>query len=116
MLPSNDYAVEFATLLVERALKHVHAANEDYIQACKVLARAKLEAARATPHPWLGMQVYRFMGGTGIRNRIEHGLVCFKDFQTPDYGNPHIAPGSYFVLVDNKTAHLLNNNWELDLL
>jgi hypothetical protein len=102
--------------LVERAIEAVHLANQEYIKACKDLGYAKVALARANPHEWYGMNVYRIMGGEHIRNRIERGVVCFKDFETLDYGNPHIAPGSYYVLVDGKTAHMLNNDWQLDLL
>lgn len=117
-LPSSDEdpAVQMAEEAVQFALKAVHDANLNYITACTLLGKAKIEAARKQPHPWLGLNVYRIMGGEGLRNRIEHGTVCFKDIQTPDYGNPHIAPGSYYVLVDGKSAHLLNKDWELDLL
>jgi len=116
MEPSNDPAVQTAIEAVELALRRLHEANQYYIQACRVLGRAKIAAARNNPHPWLGQQVYRIMGGEHIRNRIERGVVCFKEVETPDYGNPHIAPGTYYVLVGNKSAHLLNNDWELDLL
>lgn len=101
---------------MELALKDVDAANHRYVAALKILASAKLEAARNEGHPWLGMQVYRIMGGGPIRTRAEHGIVCFKDFETPDYGNAHIMPGTYYVLVDGKSAHMLNKDWELDLL
>ena len=102
--------------LIARALKDVHEANEDYIEACKLLAKAKLNLARSTPHPWYGQSVYRIMGGAGLRHRVEHGVVSFKEYDTPDCGNSHIAPGTYYVLVDGKSAHWLNNDWELDLL
>ena len=119
VLPFSDdpeWSVRMATTRVEVALKRVHEANERYIQACRELAHAKIEVARAKPHPWHNMTVYRIMGGTGIRSRAEYGIVSFKDLSSPDYGNPHIAPGSYYVLVDGKSAHLLNNDWQFDLL
>jgi hypothetical protein len=118
-LPFSDdpeRSIEIAEARVEVALKQVHEANERYIEACRILATAKVEAARLKPHPWHNMSVYRIMGGTGIKPRMEHGVVSFKDLSSPDYGNPHIAPGSYYVLVDGKSAHSLNKDWEIDLL
>jgi hypothetical protein len=113
---ASELALQIATEEVERALNVVHEANQQYIQACKMLARVKMEMARSTPHPWAGLTVYRIMTGAGIRSRIEHGKVVFKDIKDPDYGNAHIAPGSYYVLVDGKSAHMLTKEWELDLL
>jgi hypothetical protein len=115
-MPSPTENVARAEQEVELALMEVHSANERYIKACSALGKAKLELARSTPHPWLGQQVYRIMGGGNIRTRAEHGIVHFKDFHCPDYGNPHIKPGSYYVLVDGKSAHALTKEWELDLL
>ncbi len=106
--------------MAEEAVEHfkalVHDANENYIAACRRLSEAKLERARSQPHPWLGHMVYRIMGGEHLRNRIERGTVQFKEFNTPDYGNPHIPPGSYYVLVDKKHAKWLDKSWELELL
>jgi len=101
---------------VESTLKAVAVANDAYNEACRNLAAVKLAVARETPHPWMGMQVYRVMKGEKVKHRIENGVVCFKGYDTPNYGNPHIQPGSYYVLVNNKTAHWLDNSWQLDLL
>jgi hypothetical protein len=105
-----------ARAAVEAALKLVHDANDAYIQACRELADAKLDEARQKPHPWLGMSVYRVMKGEKVRHREEHGVVCFKEYTDPDYGNSHIQPGMYYVLVDGKSAHWLDDSWLLDLL
>jgi len=105
-----------AKAAVEAALKLVHDANDTYIQACRELAEAKLDTARQKPHPWLGMSVYRVMKGERTKHRAEHGVVCFKEYTDPDYGNSHIQPGMHYVLVDGKSAHWLDDSWMLDLL
>lgn len=112
----DDETVAAAEVAADEALRLVHEANENYIAACKALAVAKLERARFNPHPWMGQAVYRIMGGEHLRNRLERGTVQFKEFNTPDYGNPHIPPGSYYVLVDKKHAKWLDKSWELELL
>lgn len=112
----DDVRVKEAEDAVVAALERVHQANEDYLAACRALAEAKLDRARFNPHPWMGQAVYRIMGGEHLRNRLERGIVQFKEFNTPDYGNPHIPPGSYYVLVDKKHAKWLDKSWELELL
>jgi len=101
---------------VKLALKRVADANAAYIDACKALAYARIEQARNNPHPWMGQTVTRIQKGAGLHNRAETGVVCFKEYSTPDYGNSHIEPGKYYVLVDGKTAHWLDESWQLDLL
>jgi hypothetical protein len=108
--------VTLARAAVEAALKLVHDANEAYIKACKDLADAKLDLAREKAHPWAGMSVYRIMKGERTKHREERGVVCFKEYTDPDYGNSHISPGTYYVLVDGKSAHWLDDSWMLDLL
>lgn len=108
--------VRVAEAEVERALKHLTEANAQYIKAQRRLFVAKLERARDNPHPWFKMAVYRVIKVEGLRNRIEHGVVYFKDQDTPDYGNPHIPVGSYYVLVDGSKAKTLSADWELELL
>jgi hypothetical protein len=105
-----------AQALVEDALKAVTEANARYIDACKELADARLDHARENPHPWAGMHVYKVMKGDKTRTRAVYGVVVFKERNDPDYGNSHIMPGSYYVLVDNKSAHWLDDTWQLDLL
>jgi hypothetical protein len=109
-------SIKACEALVALALEEVEHANRRYVKALKNLSDAKMDMARSNPHEWFGMQVYRIMGGGQLRTRAEHGIVSFKDYQTPDYGNSHISPGSYYVLVDGKSAHALTKEWELDLL
>jgi hypothetical protein len=101
---------------VKLALKRVSDANSEYIEACRELSYAKINHARDNPHPWMGQTVTRIQKGAGLHNRAETGVVCFKEYSTPDYGNSHIEPGKYYVLVDGKTAHWLDESWQLDLL
>ena len=108
--------IEEAKAAVDAAAEAVHAANLEYIKACKLLAQAKLEQARSEPHPWFNMPVYRIMGGGALKHRKEHGRVCFKDFGDDDYGNPHIPHGAYYVLTDSKQAAWLDNSWLVELL
>jgi hypothetical protein len=119
-LSNKLYAVAVATENVEKALRAVQDANDRYKQACTDLGHAKINLARSERHPWFGQQVYRIMGGGTLRTRAEHGVVCFRDVMTPDYGNAHIPVGSYYVLVGETStrpsAHALTKEWELDLL
>lgn len=108
--------VEEAKAAVAAALKLVHDANAAYIQACRDLAEAKIDVSRQKPHPLLGQHVYRVMKGEKTKHRAEHGVVCFKEYSDPDYGNSHIQPGMYYVLVDGNSAHWLDDSWLLDLL
>lgn len=108
--------LEAAKAAVDATLKLVHDANDAYIAACRELADAKLDQARQKPHPWLGMSVYRIMKGDRTKHRQENGVVCFKEYTDPDYGNSHIQPGQCYVLVDGKSAHWLDETWQLDLL
>lgn len=109
-------SIEAAREAVEAARDRVHVANQDYIKACMALSTANLEHARANPHPWMGMAVYRIMGGGELKTRSEHGRVCFKDRGSDDYGNPHIPIGAYYVLIDNRRAAWLDESWLLELL
>lgn len=109
------YTIQEAQAMVDLALKQVKEANDYYITACKHLADAKLEAKRAEGHPWLGLRVYRVMGGADTTKRLEHGTVCFKEYTDPDYGNGHIAPGTFYVLTDAKEAKFLEPNWMVEL-
>ena len=109
-------SIEEAEAAVESTLHAITAANTAYIKACKVLAQVKHEEARSNPHPWLGMPVYRVMGGGALKHRTEHGVVRFKDRGDSDYGNPHIPFGAYYVLIGNDRAAYLDNSWLLELL
>jgi hypothetical protein len=108
--------LRIANAQVANALKQVADANAGYVEALHRASEARVELARIKGHPWLGLQVYRIMGAEGLRGRIEHGTVCFKEYGDDDFGNPHLSAGSYYVLVKGKTAHALDNSWELDLL
>ena len=109
-------SIEEAEAAVKKALADVHDANQAYIKACKALSRAQIDAARENPHPWLGMTVYRVMGGGELKRRLEHGVVRFKDTGEDDFGNPHIPFGSYYVLVGGNAAKWLDETWNLELL
>jgi hypothetical protein len=101
---------------VETAKRRLETAQANYLRATKRLTIAQVADARANPHEWLGMSVYRIMTAIKGRSRIERGTVQFKDFDTPDYGNPHIAIGHYYVLTEKQTAHQLDQTWLLELL
>jgi len=108
--------VKAAEEAVSDALMHLQVANAKHRRAVKRLVKATIDYARANPHPWMGMNVYRIQKAEGLKRRYETGVVCFKDFDTPDYENPHIGVGKYFVLVGGKSAHWLDeNNWHIEI-
>lgn len=96
-------------------IKEVNSANKRYKEACTKLGHLKVDIARERGHPWLGFHVWRVVESLG-RKKLEKGLVSFKDFGTPDYGNTHIPIGRYFVLTDKGYAKWLDESWQLELI
>lgn len=106
-------ALELANLRVDTCREDFRRASAALVAAKQAMLTALVANAKANPHPWAGMEVYRVMGGKDVRHRMERGRVALMEIADPNAS--HISVGSWYVRLDSGSAAWLDGNWKPEL-